>query len=147
MNEFDRELNKLFKSMIEVAFEYVNFNEEEVKIIYIFCSLEEGYYFDFFYNINNTIVKKHQVNEVLEKKSKITDEKQLAALDIGLAEIAILEKLFKDDNNEIPKQVKLNYSISEDKYISNISYEQKLIGTEKMDTDLRDDWIKELIKK
>lgn len=65
--KFDEEFQRLSTEMVEVAFEYVDRNSEEVDNIYIYASMEnEMYFYNVFYQINNTIVEKEFVNNVLQ---------------------------------------------------------------------------------
>ena len=56
LDNFDEKLNKHLRSMIEIAYEYVNWNDKEVKNIFIFGNIEEMLQFDFCYLIENSML-------------------------------------------------------------------------------------------
>jgi len=143
---FEELVNEKFKSMLEAAFEYSDFNEEEIKLIYVFCSLEEGFYYDFFYRIGGEIVKKHLINDFLISKCNDSDEQQLAAVDIGLNDLIELEKLFIENEKDLPTQIKIKYVVKDQSIDTDMVYSQNLIGTNKDDLELRNEWIESLQK-
>jgi len=57
--KFDQEFQRLTTEMVEVGFEYIGRNKEEVDNVYIYASMEdEMYFYNLFYKINNIVVEK-----------------------------------------------------------------------------------------
>lgn len=145
--EIESRLIPEIKSMIEIAFEYAGFNEQEVDDIYIFNSTEEGHFFHFFYGINGQIVKKHKINEVIKTKCDTSPEQQSAALAIGMKSLKSIVNLFTEKHLEVPKRIQVEYSIRTHHMKSNYFYDNKLLNTDLMDVDLMNEWIETLQNK
>lgn len=144
LSEFDVELRGLFKSMLDIAFEYVNFNDKEVTEIYVFCSTEISLYFTFFYRIHETVLDRHLINEKLHKKCDISSDKQFEADDFGLIDLNKFVALFKSAGREVPTIIKLSFSVVNQKFDTNLSYDHLLANSELMATDLSDQWLEDL---
>jgi hypothetical protein len=57
-----------------------------------------------------------------------------------------IASLFKRENKEVPKLIKITYYPSTQKMNTDFSYDNRLIGTELMGEDLVMQWIEELKK-
>ena len=145
-SKFDVKLNEYLKSMIEVSFEYIGWNKEEVDSIHILCSTEESIYFHFFYSIGGNILERHKVNNYLKVKCNDSEEHQIAADNIGISDLEQIISLFKAENREIPFSIKITYLPATNKMESIFDYESKLLGSDLMEEDLLQQWIKSLKK-
>jgi hypothetical protein len=122
--EFDEKFQKLFTEMVEIAFEYLNFNKDEVDAIYIYASMEEGdFFYNVFYKINNKISKKHLVNNFLKIKIDVSSERQQSMLSIGNKYLESISKIFKGDEREVPTLMKMEYHPKTGKFNNDISYD------------------------
>ena len=135
------------KSMLEIAFEFVNFDTSQVEMIYVFCSTEEGYMFDFFYSIDGKIMQRHQVNNVLKQSIDSSDEKQFFCLETGNKDLLSCVDKFEKKGEEVPTRIMVSYAVKNEKINIDFSYEKRLIGTDLMADDLLTEWITELSKK
>lgn len=142
--EIENRLIPEIKSMIEIAFEYAGFNDQEIDKIYIFNSTEESIFFHFFYRINGQIVKKHKINDCLNTNCDTSPERQSSALNIGMDNLKTIIELFKEKKLEVPKRIKIEYSIKTNKMSSNYYYDNKLLDTDLMEEDLMKEWMKNL---
>ncbi len=142
LDKFDEKLNEHLKSMIEIAYEYVNWNDKEVKNIFIFGNIEAMLHFDFCYLIDNNIVEKHDVGNYL-KNVNTDDSIQINALDIGLKDLQDIEEHFANDKRDIPTRLYIVYSPNNGMDCK-ISYDEKLKNSELVGDDLFMKWIEEL---
>ncbi len=144
--DFSDKVGELFKSMIEVGFEFVNNNEDEIQKVFVFGSLEESIMFDCFYSIDKVIAKRHQINEHLQKKIDDSDKRQDALLRIGIEDLKAFKELCINYKEDYPNQVYLVYDAKKYNFTSDLVYDQVLIGSDKMATDLVDEWIAKISK-
>jgi hypothetical protein len=121
-NEFDNEFQKLFTEMVEIAFDYVNKNTEEIDTVYVIGLIESGYYYDFFYKINGKVVESHKVNTVSKMQYDISKDRAFALLGLGIKELEKIKKLFENDNREVPKSLNLIYYPKTGKFESDLGY-------------------------
>src|SRR5690606_35966973 len=105
---FESEFEKLTKQLVEVCFEYVNYDSKNVDEIFIYCSTEcSAIWFDTFFRINGSIVERHKVGD----KYEITDQKQLSLVKVSNKIIQQLIDNFKKYSKEIPTEIKIVYTI------------------------------------
>ena len=143
--KFEDSINAIFKSMVEIGYEYIEFNKNnEVDTIYVFVSLEMSQYFDFFYKINDKIVKRHLVNENLSVKIDDSDERDDGLMDLGFEDIEKLISTCSKFNQEIPNQIRIVYSLSNEDFNAQLNYEPCLIKSKLHVTDLEDECIEKL---
>ncbi|WP_085990928.1 DUF600 domain-containing protein [Oceanobacillus senegalensis] len=118
MKEFEDYFSELQADMVAICLEYV---ENEVEDIYIYCSYEpEMYVFDVFFKINNQFVFKHNLNDAVTSRSKIgkkeliydtSEQRQEAVLDIGLENLEKIHEKCKEYEKEMPTEIKLHYNV------------------------------------
>jgi len=121
---FDTEFQRLTTEMVEVAFEYIGRNKEEVDCIYIYASMELGiYFYNVFYKINNQLIEKELVNDVLNNKIDNSRESIKALLRIGGNALMDLSDVFENDKREVPTLLKMVYLPKTGGFDCNISYE------------------------
>lgn len=121
--DFDDKFSDLFTGMVEIAFEFVGRNDEEVEAIYIFSSLETGYFYNVFYRINGSVVSINQVNEVSKQQYDLSQPRIFDLLGTGNEMLAEMETLFKDDNREVPKSMKMVYEPQTGHFNNKMGYE------------------------
>lgn len=59
--DFDNDFQKLLTEMVELAYEFVDNNADEVDTVYVIGLIENGYFFKSFYKINGQLAKSHKV--------------------------------------------------------------------------------------
>tara|TARA_R110002020_G_scaffold323714_2_gene539540 strand:- start:3429 stop:3902 length:474 start_codon:yes stop_codon:yes gene_type:complete len=117
---FESEFEKLTKQLVEVCFEYVKYDSKNVDEIYIYCSTEcSTIWFDAFFRLNGSIVKRHKVGD----KYEITDQKQLSLVKVSNKIIQQLIDNFKKYSKEVPTEIKIVYTIDGGKFDCNLTYE------------------------
>lgn len=122
---FDTEFQRLTTEMVEVAFEYIGFNKEEVDGIYIYASMEnEIYFYNVFYRINSIVIKKEVVNDVLINKTDSSPEKLRGLLRTGGNLLMDLSDVFIKDEREVPTLLKMVYSPKTGNFNCDVIYEQ-----------------------
>lgn len=138
-NNFELSLNKIIKSMVEISYEFAD-RSKEIDFIYIFCSIEESVFFTFFYKINGVLVKRHKLNDFLNKSCDVSPERQFAADDIGHSDLYALQALFEDENKDKPLSIKISYNTKTSKFSTDFIYEKLLMDSEYGVQDLVEDW-------
>lgn len=123
IQDFDDKFSSLFTGMVEIAFEFVNRNDEEVEAIYIFSSFETGYFYNIFYRINGSVVSINDVNEVSAQQYDISQSRLEGLLNTGSNMLAEMETLFKDHNREVPKSMKMVYEPQTGHFNNKMGYE------------------------
>jgi len=143
---FDTEFQRLTTEMVEIAFEYIGRNKEEAEGIYIYASMEkEIYFFNLFYKINNQLIKKDFVNQLLVNKIDDSDERIDALLDFGIQALQDLSALFKNDKQEVPTLLKMVYLPKTGGFDCDVSYEPQF-SNHKTNTnvDMFNNWYNEI---
>lgn len=123
---FEDYFSELQADMVSICLEYVANKADK---IYIYCSFEErSISCDFFYRINDKIVRKHKLNDAinvdLEKfRYDISDERQNITLKIINEDIYKLYKLCNEYKREMPTEIKLVYDIDENSLKAEYKYD------------------------
>lgn len=131
--------------MIDIAFEFVNHNNEEVNGIYLYASMEGGCSYNVFYNIDGQLVKLHKVNTVLKKQCDISGERMFRLLNHGNGYLKEMIDLFQRDNREVPTLMQLVYAPATGKPDNKISYELQFTHSKtKTSKDVFDAWYEEV---
>ncbi len=146
--KFDKEFQRLTTEMVEIAFEYIGRNKEEVDNIYIYGSMEDDvFFYNLFYEINNIVVEKEVVNDVLIEKIDDSSERRKALLSIGSYKLMDLADVFIEDNREVPALLKMIYSPKTGGFDCDIIYEpQYSTHPEWTNVDVFENWYKEVKK-
>lgn len=146
VEEFDKKFTDLFTEMVEIAFDYVDRNEEEVDMVYVYGVMEqEIFYFDAFYIINNQLVQNHQINTVSKQQYDISDERILAKLDAGLDCLKRAQTLFKEEGQEVPTLLKMTFNAKTKAFNNEIIYELQFTNhSDKLPDDGADEWFSEI---
>lgn len=93
--EFDAKFQKLTTEIVEIAFEFINYNDEEVDIIFVYGSMENlNPFFNLFYKINGTLIELHKINSVLKKQCDASSDKMFDLLDLGVEYLEKIAELF-----------------------------------------------------
>ncbi|RFZ92286.1 hypothetical protein D0C36_12675 [Mucilaginibacter conchicola] len=123
IQDFDDKFSTLFTGMVEIAFEFVNRNDDEVEAIYIFSSLEMGCFYNVFYRINGTVVNINKINAVSTEQYDLAPTRMMDLLHAGNGMLAEMETLFKDHNREVPKSMKMIYEPQTGHFNNKMGYE------------------------
>lgn len=121
--EFDTKFQGLSHKMVEIAFEFVNFNKKEVDTIYVFGSLEADVIaYDLIYRINGKLTNIHELNRASKKKYDLSDERVISLLSQGGNYLEEIRFLFKNDKRDVPTLIKIVYFPKTGKFNNDISY-------------------------
>lgn len=143
--DFDLKFQELTRMMVEISFEYVNNNTEEVDEIYIYLDTEGGHFFNVFYKINGHIVKKHQANFYSKMQYDISREMQMRLIKSGSEYLQFLTEAFRDDGRPIPSNLRLIYNAKLGSFNSSISYNKHHDpGIFKGDVEFFNEWFVEM---
>ena len=94
MNDnFDNDFQSLLTEMVELAFEYVDDNVDEVDTVYTIGLIEKGYFFKTFYKINGQLAKSHKVNDISKKQYDVSSTRAFNLLNLGNEILMKIEKL------------------------------------------------------
>ena len=120
VENFDNQFQELTKGVLELCFEYVNFDSKNIDGIYIYCSTEmDTITFNVFYNVNGQICKKHEVGT--DYDTSFGTQKSLN--ENGNKIMTSIVELFKNDKREIPTEIKISYLVKSEKFNCDIKYE------------------------
>lgn len=145
VEEFDRQFEQLYTSMVKAAFEYVSGNGDEVDVIYIFGSIEVGYFFNVFYQINDSLVGLHEVNTVSIMQYDVSTDRMFGLLRIGNGLLIQTEALFKEHEREVPTLFKMLYHTKTGEFDTQINYDIQYTGhKEKTAGSVFDEWFDEV---
>ncbi|TGM74294.1 hypothetical protein EHR01_12390 [Leptospira mtsangambouensis] len=141
--QFDLDLQSLCKEAIETAFNFIKNNEKETDVIYFFGTEEQKVSSTgVFYKINKNIVELHEVNNALKKKVDNSNSNISTLLNKNLDILYNILTLFKQNNREIPTQIKIIYNIKENKLEIKLDYKFHFSNHKtKRPSDIFDEWI------
>ena len=144
--EFDKQFQQLCTAMIEIAYEYVDYNKEEVDAIYVYGSMEANtLFYDVFYKINGEYVFTNEVNKFSKKQYDVSERRVRQLLNIGSDYLDTMEKLFTADEREVPTQIKMIYIPKTEAFDCQISYDlQWSKHFQCSNGDVFDNWLEEL---
>jgi hypothetical protein len=146
-NNFDTEFRKLLTELVELAFEFVDNNADEVDAVYVIGLIEKGYFFKSFYRINGTLVKSHKVNTVSKVQYDISNTRAFDLLNLGNETLIKIENLFKSAGRDVPTSLKLIYYPKSGKFESDYGYEPTFSDSNtKTAQDVYEDWYNETEK-
>ncbi|MED3864409.1 immunity protein YezG family protein [Priestia megaterium] len=124
MKEFEDRFSELQADMISICIEYINDRADKV---YIYASCEGNIIASkFFYLINNQYVESHQVNDALEDEDERYDtspKRGFMVLDILNEDIEKIEALCKENNRDMPTEMKLIYDVKSGHFTAEYNYE------------------------
>ncbi|MRN56040.1 DUF600 domain-containing protein [Paenibacillus monticola] len=147
---FEDYFSELQADMVSICLEYVN---NKADMIYIYASNEFGQFSsDVFFKINNCIVEKHKLNNVVQNVDSKSNhlyndskERQIAVLNICNENIRKIKDLCKKYNREMPTEMKLIYDVSRNKLDAQYSYEIKYTNDPvKTAGHIFDEWFEEM---
>lgn len=138
------ELISELKSMVEIAYEYAGFNDDEIDEVYVFCSNEAGRYSSFFFGAYNQIIQRHKLNEILKKKIDDSPNMQAQAIRICLSNLKNINSYCENTKKEIPMRLYCSFKIETGKLKCDLEYDKKLKDFEITEHDLEDNWIEKL---
>lgn len=147
-NNFDTAFQQLFTELVELAFEFVDNNSNEVDTVYVIGLIEKGYFYKSFYKINDNLVKSHKVNTVSKVQYDTSNTRAFSLLNLGNEVLTKIEKLFKGDGRDVPTSLKLIYYPKSGKFESDYGYEPTFSNSNnKTAQDVYEDWYNEIEKK
>ena len=121
---FEDYFSEIQEDIVSICLEYVEGRAEK---IYIICSFESNvishYYF---YKVNGMVVRKHKLNDAIssgEKPYDVSIDVQKQVADIITDDIKALIKLCRENNRDMPTEIKLVYDIKVNKLNADYSYD------------------------
>ena len=144
--EFDKEFKQLCTEMVEIAYEFVDYNEEEVDTIYTYCTMEANIIsYNVFYRINGELVRLSKINTVSNMQYDISKEKMFQLLGIGVDYLDKIEQLFIADEREVPTQMKMVYFPKTGEFDNQISYYLHFSqSSDLLSDDIFEQWFEEV---
>ena len=123
---FEDYFSELQTDMVSICLEYV---EKKADKIYIYCSFEKGVISsDFFYCINDKVVRKHKLNDAVTMDSgkfryDTSVARQKGVMNIINDDIEKLYKICNQYNKEMPTEIKLVYDVNKNSLKANYKYD------------------------
>ncbi|MCR3757937.1 hypothetical protein KYB31_02855 [Clostridium felsineum] len=123
---FEDFFSELQADMVSICLEYA---ENKANKIYIYCSFEENMISsDFFYNINDKIVRKHKLNDAVNIEMNrfrydTSVERQKGVLNIINEDIEKIYRLCKEYKREMPTEIKLIYDVNKNSLTAEYKYD------------------------
>ena len=145
IKSFDKRFRELINSMIKHAFEYVNFDKENVDTVYIYCSHEENVYSTgFFFKIKGQLRERHKVN-IDGLNYHISDRLQEQIMIAIRKDCERLVNLFVQFRRKVPTQLKIEFYPKTGKFNIKLDYELHWSNTDELlPEDIEDKWFEEL---
>lgn len=143
---FEDYFSELQADMISICLEYA---EEKVDRIYIYCSFEEMVIScNFFYRINGRVVRKHELNNAINDEGfryNTSIARQEATLDIITDDIKSICNLCKEYKKEMPTEMKLIYDVKKNSLKADYKYNLVYSNDEqKTADDIVMEWFEEV---
>lgn len=109
---FRDQLTELQIEIIAICLEYADRRADKI-FIYCFC---DGRYLasDYFYQIGNSIVERHELNNAIsenEKQYDVSIERQIATINIINEKIEKIHKLYESYGEKMPTEIKFIYDV------------------------------------
>lgn len=122
---FEDYFSELQADMVSICLEYVNDRTEK---IYIYCSCEERIISSyFFYCVNGKIVKKHKLNDALDKNEDfvydVSGERQDSVLKIINSDVEKIMNICKKYDRDMPTEIKLVYDVEKNSLRAEYKYD------------------------
>ena len=142
---FDIRFKEITTEMVEIAYEFVDFNEEIIDTIFIMGSIEdELIFFNFFYRINGVLLKASNVN----RNGKITfdssDSRLSSILTLGNNCMQQINSLFLNSERDVPTLIRIVYFPKTQKFECKLNYDLQYSNSEVISyADVLSKWFKE----
>lgn len=122
--EFDKKFQQLFSNMVEIAFEFVGRNKDEIDAIFIYASMENNeFFYNNFYKVKGQLVKTHKINTISSQKYDLSSSRTFAMLNLGNKYLEETAKLFSEAGRQVPTLMKMTYYPKTGKFNNDISYD------------------------
>jgi hypothetical protein len=144
--EFDEKFQGLCNKLVDIAFDYVACNRDEVDTIYVFASFEGGnsIYYALFYKINGQMVQRHKVNTVSNQQYDVSREPTKSMLGRGRDCQEEIMFVFEEYKQKLPELIKIIYHPKSGEFKKELSYELQYTKKGKFATDVCDEWFVEM---
>lgn len=125
-SQFDKGLLEITKEMIEVAFEFVHFNEHDIQAVYFFGSMRDDDFFNnFFYKVKSEIIAGINVNRYTSQQYDLSNERSQTLFQFGSIALKKLKQHFLVDNRQVPSLIRLIYDVNNKSMDMKFEYELK----------------------
>ena len=144
---FEDFMSEILTDIISICLEYV---EGKADKIYIYCSFDgEVLSCDFFYQINNNIVRKHELNTAVQTDTFHYDTstaRQSAVFDVIFEDMEKIYNLCSEYKRPMWSEIKMIYDVKANSVSSNFNYD--LVRSNNIDemTDTGIQWYEEIKK-
>ena len=118
---FEDYFSEIQADMVSICMEYV---EGVADKVYIYGSAEEGVILpDYFYCINGKVVERHKINDVGTIQYDVSSARQRQVSRILIDDIKKMVKLCKENNRDMPTEMKMIFDVKTRKFSAEYSYE------------------------
>ena len=145
MIQFEDKFMEVQSSMVSLALEYVHGQADK---IFIYAIADSLYSYNVFYQINDYIVRKHEVNKYLPEELSVDTNLQSVLLKEGIKDIEAMIEICKEYNREYPTEMWLIYDAQKNSLDSRYSYEGRYEKDEELLPRLEfEKWFEEVKEK
>ena len=136
---FESEFEKLTAELVQVCFEYVNFDSENVQKIFIYVSTElDTIWFNTFYKINDELHRKHKVGEKYDTSS----EMQYKLIEVANSINQKLIQNFRKHSKDVPTELRITYAVEGGKFNCDLKYDAVIADNPELDWhSLCEEWM------
>ncbi|QIQ21444.1 DUF600 domain-containing protein [Zophobihabitans entericus] len=141
---FEDIFSELQSDMVSIGLEYVN---NKADYIYIYCACENKMLtFDLFYKINGKFLHKHKVNDAGNGfEYNVSMERMRQVLHIGTDDLEKIYALCKNDNREMPTEIKIIYNVQTNSFEAQYSYDLQYSNKDNLTSDdIFEQWFNEV---
>ena len=122
--EFYKRFNELVSGMVQLAFEYVGRNADEVDTVFVYVDMEAGNdFFNVFYRVNGTLVEMHKVNDHLQQQVDTSMGRMGEVLHTGMHDTEKMRALFDAFQGKVPTVMRMMFHPKTGKFDNDIRYE------------------------
>ena len=142
---FEEKFMDLQSELISLCLELV---EQKAEKVYAYGSIEKkSKAFNVFYEIDERIVHKHELNKYQTKYVYgTTSQMRMQLMKIGVENLAKIEHLCRENDMPIPTELKMVYDVATGKYNADYKYTEVCTAKTGIDTSvIFMDWYKEMI--
>lgn len=135
-------LSDLCSELTAVSLEYAS---GTVTDIYVYASLEAGFFFDPFFAKGTEVVERHKLPGV-----DVSIERQDSLLDYGTDQLVQFAKAYSTLGRPVPTEIKLHYVIATGKTDMNLRYEPQWSNNPDLDVSVHsrsEEWLEEVQRK
>lgn len=138
--DFENLLSRLFADLVSVSLEYAN---DSASDIFIYASLEQGYFFDPFFAVGTVVYRRHNLPGV-----DVSPNRQRALVRYGNDQLQKFASECAELGFQCPTEFKLHYVVSSGKTDADLEYEPQWSNSASLDVSdhsRSEDWKNQVI--